>query len=40
MTPDTFASALRMFLRRRPFRRFLLELHTGERLDVMHPEAV
>jgi hypothetical protein len=38
-TPD-FARSLRAFTQRRPFRPFLLELVSGDRFLVRHPEAV
>jgi hypothetical protein len=40
MTPEGFALALRAFTIRRPFRPFFIELHSGTRLLVRHPEAV
>jgi hypothetical protein len=40
MTPDTFDDALQAFGRRRPFRPFQIEFHSGRRLVVTHPEAV
>jgi hypothetical protein len=40
MTADEFTSALRAFARRRPFRRFLIELISGDRLLVGHPEGI
>jgi hypothetical protein len=40
MTPDDFEVVLSAFNRRRPFRSFLIELHSGDRLHAQHPEAV
>ena len=40
MTPANFRIALHAFTGRRPFQRFLVELMTGERLRVDHPEAL
>lgn len=40
MTAQNFGIALRAFLRRRPLIPFFIELHTGERLRVSHPEAI
>ena len=40
MDLDTFAMVLRSLTRRRPFLPFFLELASGERLDVSHPEAL
>ena len=40
MAPDPFRRALRSFTRRRPFRPFQIEFHSGRRLVVNHPEAV
>ena len=39
MTRDNCALALRSFCRRHPFRPFLIELVSGDRLLVSHPEA-
>ena len=40
MTPDNFQRVLRRFLRHSPFRPFTLELLSGGRLEVNHPEAI
>lgn len=40
MTPDGFARALRAFARRRPFGTFVIEMVSGDQLEVRHPEAV
>jgi hypothetical protein len=40
MKPEQFEKALRGFLRRRPFRPFLIELVSGDKLRVTHPEAI
>ena len=40
MTHDNFAWALRLFSRRRPFLPYVVELNTGFRLVVLHPEAL
>jgi hypothetical protein len=38
--PDNFRAALRSFTRRRPFQPFVVELVTGERIQVRHPEVL
>jgi hypothetical protein len=40
MTDDRLDWALRALNRRRPFRRFWLELTSGDRILVSHPEVV
>jgi len=40
VTPEQFDQVLRAFVRRRPFRPFLIELISGDRLRVAHPEAI
>ena len=40
MTPTAFRSALDRFAKRRPFQPLGIELITGQRLIVKHPEAV
>jgi hypothetical protein len=40
MTDDELAMALRSFERRRPFRPFLIEFVSGDRVVARHPEAV
>ena len=40
MVPETFAQALRSFARRRPFKPYFVELTSGDRILVEHPEAV
>jgi hypothetical protein len=39
-TTAVVARSVRAFTRRQPFRPFLIELHSGDRLTVSHPEAV
>lgn len=39
MTPAGLTLALRAFAARRPFQSFLIELHSGDRVRVNHPEA-
>jgi hypothetical protein len=40
MVAETFAQALRAFARRKPFKPFVVELVSGERILVEHPEAL
>ena len=40
MTADALDRAFRIFIHQRPFRSFTLELLSGERLLVAHPEVV
>jgi hypothetical protein len=40
MTPQNFRIALRAFTRRTRFRPFLVELVSGDRIRVVHPEAL
>jgi len=40
MMPDDLELALRWFCRRRPFRSFFIEFHSGGRFLVVHPEAI
>jgi hypothetical protein len=40
MTTDALRISLRAFCRQAPFRLFVLEFHTGERIKITHPEAV
>jgi hypothetical protein len=40
MTSDNFDRSLRAFQRRRPFRSFTIELVSGDRFQVDHPEAL
>jgi len=40
MTIDNFDRALRAFQRRHPFRAFTVELVSGDRFQVDHPEAL
>ncbi len=40
MTGDDLGRALRAFARRRPFRPFLLEFDSGDRILASHPEAI
>ncbi len=39
MTLPGLSLALRAFVSRRPFQSFLIELHSGDRVRVNHPEA-
>jgi hypothetical protein len=40
MTTQDLERALRAMARRRPFHPFVIELHSGDRIVVSHPEAV
>jgi hypothetical protein len=40
MTADHFDRSLRSFQRRKPFRAFTVELVSGDRFQVDHPEAL
>ena len=40
MTRKRFLACLRAFLRRRPFQPFAIELASGDRVHIRHPEAV
>jgi hypothetical protein len=40
MTPRNFERAIRSLAARRPFRAFVIELVSGERFAVDHPEAL
>ena len=40
MTPQNFQQTLRAFSRRQPFRPFVVELVSGDRFRVRHPEAL
>jgi hypothetical protein len=40
MTADDLERALRALARRRPFRPYLIEFHSGDRIRISHPEAV
>lgn len=40
MTPDNFDRSLRAFQRRTPFKAFTVELVSGDRFQVDHPEAL
>jgi hypothetical protein len=40
MTPGNFERALQAFTHRKPFKTFLVELVSGERIQVRHPEAI
>ena len=40
MTPKRFERTLRAFQRRAPFRSFTVELVSGDRFQVDHPEAL
>ena len=40
MTEASFKKSLRAFIRRKPFKRFQVELVSGDRFVVEHPEAL
>ena len=40
MKTQNFVAAVRSFSRRRRFRPYLVELHSGERIRVSHPEVL
>jgi hypothetical protein len=40
MTQRVFETSLKAFQIRRPFRPFIIELHSGSEILVAHPEAV
>jgi hypothetical protein len=40
MTPENFERTLRRFQRRTPFRPFTVEMVSGDRFQVDHPEAL
>lgn len=40
MSHDEFVHALYVFTRRRPFKSFKVELISGDRFAVVHPEAI
>lgn len=40
MSPDSFDRTLRAFQRQKPFRPFTVELVSGDRIEVDHPEAM
>ena len=40
MVAETFAQALRALARRKPFKPFIVELVSGERVLIEHPEAL
>jgi hypothetical protein len=40
MTDDNFERSLQAFVRRRPFKSFTVELASGDRFTVDHPEAL
>jgi hypothetical protein len=40
MTGDDLAEIFRQLSKRRPFRSFMIELQSGDRLTVSHPEAI
>ncbi|MCI0379862.1 MAG: hypothetical protein L0215_19955 [Gemmataceae bacterium] len=39
MTDDNIQAALRAFAKRKPFRPYLIEFMSGDRLEIHHPEA-
>jgi len=40
MTPEHFQTTIRAFQRRSPFRPYIVELVSGDRIVVDHPEAL
>ena len=40
MTNEHFAETLRAFQKRRPFKKFIIELTSGTVIEVRHPEAI
>jgi hypothetical protein len=40
MTAEHFQTAIRRFQRRTPFRQYVVELVSGDRITVDHPEAL
>jgi hypothetical protein len=40
MTADMMTAILRSLARQRPFRPYFIELHSGERFQVRHPETI
>jgi hypothetical protein len=40
VSPESFPRAFQAFLSRRPFLPFLIELESGDRISVTHPEAI
>jgi hypothetical protein len=40
MTPDHFQTTIRAFQRRSPFKPYVVELVSGTRIQVDHPEAL
>ena len=40
MTKESFVRALRLFSERTPFRAYLIEFFSGDRVSVRHPEAI
>ena len=40
MTPDHFQTTIRAFQRRTPFKTYVVELVSGDRVHVDHPEAL
>ncbi|MFM9960289.1 MAG: hypothetical protein ACKV2Q_03590 [Planctomycetaceae bacterium] len=40
MKDDAFQKSLRAFVRRRPFKPFVVELVSGDRIVIQHPEAL
>lgn len=39
MTAESFTKVLLAMIRRRPFKPFTVELHSGDRFEIDHPEA-
>ncbi len=39
MTMENFQKVLRAMIRRQPFKPFTVELNTGNRIEIDHPEA-
>ena len=40
VTPDHFQTTIRAFQRRAPFRPYVVELVSGDRITIDHPEAL
>ena len=40
MTPEHFQTTIRAFQRRSPFRSYVVELVSGDRIQIDHPEAL
>lgn len=40
MNADDFDTALFVYCRRRPFRKFIIEFNSGAQVPIKHPEAI